>query len=221
MIIDIEQAKRLRSEGKKLQEVADIMNCSLAWCKANLKGTKTATKDKELVDTVRIKGKSKEGIASSEVRMHVKTTYPTLEGVELESKVTAIKKAARRDNKDVVIRPYWMLPEQARSCTNMMLELAQEVYEMKDYLARKYRKEFDLDESYHNMIVYSLTTMSAGDYNKLMPQGLVEYGRQLGQIQDALEDRQEGKSSTTTIVEDFPQQEDELVTLDDLDLFMY
>lgn len=221
MAIDIEKAKALRNSGKTLQEVADIVGCSLAWCKANLKGTKQASKDKELIEQVRAKGKSKDGIASTEVRTLVKIAYPQMESTELEAKLSSVKKAARRDNKDVVIRPYWMLPEQARECTTMMLELAQEVYEMKNYLAKKYRKHFDLGDTHHNNIVYSLTTMSAGDYNKLMPQGLLEYGRQLGQIQDALEDRQDGKSNKVAVVEDFAQDELELVTLEDLDSFMY
>ena len=221
MIIDIEKAKQLRQQGKTLQEVADILNCSLAWCKANLKGTKQVSKDKDLIDTIRTKGKSKDGIAGTEVRFLVKNAYQQLEGAELESKLSTIKKAARRDNKDVVIRPYWMIPEQAYDCTTMMLELAQEVYEMKDYLAKKYRKHFDLGDSFHNNIVYSLTTMSAGDYNKLMPQGLLEYGRQLGQIQDALTDRHNNKTNKVSIVDDFVQEEDTLITLDDLDSFMY
>lgn len=221
MAIDIDKAKLLRQEGKTLQEVADIVGCSLAWCKANLKGTKQVSRDKELIEGIRTKGKSKDGIASTEVRILVKNEYPNLEGNELEDKVTAIKKAARRDNKDVIIRPYWMVPEQARDCTTMMLEFAQEIYELKEYLAKKYRREFDLDESAHNTVIYSLTTMSAGEYNKLMPQGLIEYGRQLGQIQDALEDRHNGKPSTVTVVEDFAQETDTLVSLDDLDSFMY
>lgn len=218
MAIDIEKAKLLRQEGKTLQEVAESLGCSLAWCKANLKGTKQVSRDKDLIDEIRKKGKSKEGIASTEVRMLVKNTYPQLESKELEDKLTAVKKAARRDNKDVIIRPYWMLPDQSRDCTTAMLDFAQEVYEMKNYLAKKYRMQFDLDESYHNTIIYSLTTMSAGDFNKLMPQGLTEYGYQLEKIQDALEDRQLGKISTNQAI---VESDTNLVTLDDLDSLMY
>jgi predicted transcriptional regulator len=194
MAVDRELAQKYREEGKTLQEVADLVGCSLAWCKANLKGTKAPSKDKALIDAVRTKGKTREGVTSSGVRKMVREVYKGVGDKELEDKVADIKRAARRDNPDVLIRPYWMLPDQAEECLTMMLEYAQEVWQFKEYLADKYRRNFDLDSTYDKSVMYALTAMSAGERSKLMPQGLMSYGRQLNNIQQELESRYNGNA---------------------------
>jgi hypothetical protein len=210
MAIDIDKAKLLRSEGKTLQEVADTMGCSLAWCKANLKGTKQANKDLALIEQVRHMGRSVQGVTTGEIKMLTTGHYPNMIGEELETKTEAIRKAARRNNPDVVIRPYWMLPDCPRECTLAMIEAADEVWRFKEYLADKYRKDFDLDETYARTIVHALTMLSAGENNKLMPQGLLAYGAHLERIQEQLDSRNNPQyvAQTTTepyIVEDMPE----------------
>ena len=162
MAVDKVKAMQLRLDGKSLQEVADDLGCSLAWCKTNLKGVKPPNKDKGLIEEVRIQGRSARGVTTGEIKMLTNKHYPNLIGDDLEDKVDNIRKAARRGNKDVIIRPYWMLPESPRDCTLSMLEYAQEIWSFKQYLADKYRKEYDLDESYNKTVVYALTMMSAG-----------------------------------------------------------
>jgi len=118
MAVDRELAQKYREEGKTLQEVAELVGCSLAWCKANLKGTKAPSKDKALVEDVRKAGKRTEGITSAEVKFMVRGVYSNLKGKDLEDKVNDIKRAARRGNPDVLIRPYWMLPDRAKECAD-------------------------------------------------------------------------------------------------------
>lgn len=189
MAVDKERAMQLRLDGKSLQGVADEMECSLAWCKANLKGIKQPNKDKGLIEEVRLQGRSARGVTTGEIKMLTNKHYPNLIGDDLEDKVDNIRKAARRGNKDVIIRPYWMLPECPRDCTLSLLEYAQEVWSFKQYLADKYRKEYDLDDTYNKTVVYALTMMSAGENSRLMPQGLLNYGASLERIQDALDIR--------------------------------
>lgn len=209
MSIDIEKAKQLRLEGYTLQQVADALNCSLAWCKANLKGVKQANKDKSLVDEIRRLGRSKQGVTTGEIRNLVLKQY-NLSGKPLQTKIAEMKRVARRDNKDVVIRPYWMLPDEARECTLVMLEYANEVWEFKEHLANKYRQAYNLDASYTNAIIYGLTAMSAGENSMLLPQGLMEYGCQLEAIQDSLDERNSIVDSGTLVsLEDVPMMSDE------------
>lgn len=213
MSIDIEKAKQLRLEGMTLQQVADTLNCSLAWCKANLKGVKQPNKDKAMIDEIRKLGRSKQGVTTGEIRNLVLQQY-NLAGKQLQAKVTEMKRVARRDNKDVVIRPYWMIPEIARDCTTTMLEYANEVWEFKEHLANKYRQAYNLDSSYTNAIIYGLTAMSAGENSMLLPQGLLEYGYQLETIQDSLDGRNtdivEGRLvGLEDILSDVPTMSDE------------
>lgn len=189
MAIDKKLAQQLRLEGKSLQEVADTLGCSLGWCKANLKGVKQPNKDKALIESIRQLGRSENGVTTGEIKMLTSNHYPALKGDDLETKVTNIKRSARKGHSDVVVRPYWMLPNKPRDCTVAMLEYANEVYNFKEYLADKYREQFDLDETYSKTVVYALTMMSAGEHNKLMPQGLANYGATLERIQDALDSR--------------------------------
>lgn len=186
MAIDIEKARKLRADGLTHQQVADEMGCSLAWCKANLKGTKQVNEDKSIIDAVRKLGRSKNGVTTGEIKLLIVQQYPNLEGKELTNKVADIKRAAKRDHKDVIVRPYWMLPTEATECTDVLLEYAQEVWQLKEELADKYRKQFDLDSTYRNAVIYALTSLSAGANNNLLPQGLSEYGAQLATIQDVL-----------------------------------
>lgn len=227
-MVDIDKAKALRANGMSLQQVADELGCSLAWCKQNLKGTKAPSRDKPIIEAVRTKGKTPDGITSTEVRAQVKQAYKDLQGTDLEAKVRDIKKAARRDNADVLIRPYWMIPTMAKDCTELMLEFANEVWQFKEHLARKYRREFDLDESYHKAIIYALTAMSSGENNKLMPQGLLSYGQQLDRIQAELQSRQQGNApkplslaldrhETDCYSDGYDYVPEGLLTLEDLD----
>jgi hypothetical protein len=141
-----------------------------------------------MVDEIRKLGRSKQGVTTGEIRNLVLQQY-NLTGKPLQAKVADMKRVARRDNKDVVVRPYWMIPEVARDCTTTMLEYANEVWQFKEHLANKYRQTYDLDSSYTNAIVYGLTAMSAGENSMLLPQGLLEYGSQLEAMQIELDNR--------------------------------
>jgi hypothetical protein len=209
MSIDIEKAKQLRLEGMTLQQVADALNCSLAWCKANLKGVKQPNKDKAMIDEIRKLGRSKQGVTTGEIRNLVLKQYD-LKGKPLQAKVAEMKRVARRDNKDVLIRPYWMIPEIARDCTTTMLQYANEVWEFKEHLANKYRQAYNLDSSYTNAIIYGLTAMAAGENSMLLPQGLLEYGYQLEVLQDSLDGRNTDIVAGCLVgLEDVPMMNDE------------
>lgn len=189
MAIDKVKAEQLRLDGKSYQEVADEMGCSVAWCKKNLKGVKQPNVDKALIETVRELGRSAVGVTTGEIKMHTMQKYHDLKGKELEEKVQDIRKRAGRDNPDVIVRPYWMLPDCPQECTTALMDYAQELYSLKEHLADKYRQQFDMDDSFTSTVTWALTMLSAGDKSKLMPQGLNSYCDTLSKIQDALDSR--------------------------------
>lgn len=189
MAVDKEKALELRAEGKSYVEIAQEVGCSVGWCKVHLKGVKAAKPDLALVDDVRKAGRSQNGTTSGEIKLMTMKAYPEMIGKELEDKVLEVRRLARKRNPDVVIRPYWMLQEQYRECTDLMLDYAQELWQYKEYLADKFKQTFDLDETYTKSIMFTLTALSAGENNKLLPQGLVAYGASLSNIQDELDFR--------------------------------
>lgn len=218
--IDVEKAKELRLSGMSLQDVATAMGCSLAWCKVNLKGIKPQNKDKPIVEEVRKRGRTTHGVTVAEIKFFVRGVYPELKGKDLEKKVSDIKRTSRRDNPDVLIRPYWMAAETPRDAVTMMLEYANEVWQFKEHLADNFRRAFDMDASAHNSVIHALTAMSAGDHSKLLPQGLLSYGYQLDKIQTELESRNAGNAPQAIDLTMYSHIIDdrELVGLDDLDL---
>lgn len=187
--IDKEKAIELRQSGLSYPEISKTMGCSVDWCKHNLKGIGEQSKDKPIIQEIRRLGRLETGVTSGEIKDLVKQAYPDLYGDELQAKITEIKKASRRGNKDVIIRPYWMVAECPHECITTIMDMAQEVYYTMHYLGTKYRKLYDLPESYQKSIVYALSMLSAGENNKLMPQGLLEYGAYLEGVADTLSER--------------------------------
>jgi len=107
-----------------------------------------------------------------------------------------------------------------------MMEFAHEVWQFKKYLADKYRRNFDMDSTYVRSIQYALTALSAGEHNKLMPQGIVSYCRQLSNIYEELESRDSGNAPQPVFMAiDYNTesdsydslQHDDLIDLEELD----
>jgi predicted transcriptional regulator len=192
MAVDKQQAIALRQQGCTHQEIADKLGCSVAWCKANLKGIRKPSTDTDLINEIRRLGKSKEGVTTGEIRALIKQQYPTLSHKQLTDKVHTLKQAARKGNKDVVIRPYWLLPDRPQETIDLMMDLAQSIYERIDSMAFEFRQAFDLDESYHKSVVYQLVALSAGENNNLLPQGILTYGEYLSSVAEELSERNEG-----------------------------
>jgi hypothetical protein len=189
MAIDKQKAIDLRLSGLTLQQVADQMGCSLDWCKRNLKGIGKQTKHQLLIDEVRRIGRMTEGVTNAEVFRLVRGAYPQLRTKDVAELVSDIKKAAKRGCQDVTIRPDWMQPEFSKDSLETMMSMAQEVFDLTNSLAEKYREEFNLGVSYQRCIMYELSKLSAGENNRLMPMGLVKYGTYLEGIADTLDER--------------------------------
>jgi hypothetical protein len=192
MAVDKEKAVALRQQGLTHIEIAQQLGCSIAWCKANLNGIKKPSKDADLINEVRRLGRSKDGVTTGEIRRLVEQYHPTMNGKTLSNKVDQIKQSSKRGHKDVIIRPYWLLPDRPQETINLMMDLAQSIYERIDSAALDYRQAFNLDESYHKSVVYQLVALSAGENNNLLPQGILNYGDYLTSLSEVLSDRNMG-----------------------------
>jgi hypothetical protein len=218
MAVKVDKAKaiKLRSEGFTYKEISESLGCSENWCKKNLKGISPTPVLDRIVEEVKRLGRSPQGVTYGQIKSLVVFNLPKIEATEdlnkhvahqiylkrekeVEETVAKVKDAARRGNrtlryiekseKEVVIRPYWLLPESPQDCINTINDMAQHVYEILHNLADSYRRLYDLDESYQNSVVYELSRLSAPANTKILPQGFIERGAQLEGIAEVLTER--------------------------------
>lgn len=204
---DVTKAKELREAGKTHKQIAEILGCSVKWCERHLRGLKPKAKANldNIVQEVARRGRSASGVTDGEIRGLVRKIIPApnLHNATqkernkafsawekaVDTKVQAIKKSVRRQYPDAVIRPYWMRPDAAQECVNVMCEMAHRVHEFLHELADEYRERYGLDESYIKSVVHELSRQSAPNNSKLVPQGLIVRGAQLGKAAATLDER--------------------------------
>lgn len=134
MKYDLEEAKKLREQGRTYKEIASIIGCSEIWCKRNLS---SVVKNKELtlvinkfINTAR----SSTALTRSEVYAYVKDAYkPSSEELSNKQKKEEISKQVESmvnkitAKKDTIIRPSWMHPERAVSCYHKIASVIEEL----------------------------------------------------------------------------------------------
>lgn len=185
----VEQGVSLRREGKTHKEIAEILGCSVIWCKKNLSNVEQPKKEDALLDAVLEKAMSKEGTYNAEITYMVKGAFPEYDDKQVEKKVDNIKKAVKRRDSSAVIRPRWMLPDSPQECNNTMLDMADHLSRVMHQLADSYRKIYGLDATYQNGIVYELSRLSAPLNSALLPQGFEKRAAQLQEIINELVER--------------------------------
>lgn len=191
-MVNKEEAIALRLQGNTHQQIAQTLDCSVAWCKANLKGIRKPSASNALVEEVRRLGRSCNGVTSGEIRYLVRQHYTNLTIKQLNQKVDDIKRAAKKGHKDVIIRPYWLLPDKPQQTINSVMDAAQSIYERINIAALDIIHEYGLDESYYKSLVYQITALSAGENNNLLPQGILNFGDYLASVSDVLNERNKG-----------------------------
>lgn len=189
MAVDKERAQSLRLTGKTYAEIAQTIGCSVAWCKANLKGIVAPNNDAPLITEIVQRGLSRAGITNGEIVQLTKQHNPTLAHKQLSLKVQQIKRLALKQNKDVVIRPYWLVPDLPQDSVNTMMDTAQSIYERINTAALEFRSKYGLDETHHKSVFYSLCSLCSGEGSPLLPQGILSYGDYLTSIIEKLDDR--------------------------------
>lgn len=163
-MVDKIKALKLREDGKTYKEIAEELDCSVDWCKRNLQGHCKHTKEKPVVEKLTKRAKLKHGITSGEIKMEVRKLYPndfSKEDKENEIKHINRFKAKVKKDKDSIIRPYWLVPENAQDIFYAVLRKLQERDDRLQEDIDDIRQEFGLDASYSDSLAYALVTMSA------------------------------------------------------------
>ena len=125
-MIDKEKAIDLRRDGLTYQQIAQIMGCSVQWCKTNLKDVPKNTKELSLLEKCIIMAKRPEGMSTLDLRYRIIQDYPELntedglteDGLKLYKKL----KIKIRENGGTLIRPAWLKPDNVDSIFKAVIQ---------------------------------------------------------------------------------------------------
>jgi hypothetical protein len=193
-MINKEKAIELRTQGLTYLEISKLLECSVDWCKVNLKGVPKKPKStelKEIITDLVKRAKSKEGITSGCIRKETRKLYGndfSKEQNELEIKNMKSIRDKVKTHKDSVIRPYWLIPECSREVYHAVLRKLQERDEREQEDIDEIRSMFGMDESYSDSIAYALLSMSSNG-SKILKRSVVTEINRIGDIVDVLEER--------------------------------
>jgi len=189
--VDLVMAKKLREKGLTYKAIAEVLECSVVWCKENLKGTTKSAPEVQTVKELTNKAVSKDAVTSKEIFTETRKIYPndfTKESMEQEEKHIRRIKDKIRTNEDSIIRPYWMVPDNSRAIFYSMMQTLQDRDEREQEEIDSIRAEHSLDESYSNSIGFALSSMSKFG-SKLTKRSVVAEINRLSAIVDELEKR--------------------------------
>ena len=212
------KAVELREAGLTYQQIADEIGCSVDWCKRNLQDYGRLAAERPAVRRLIELSKKNGGITSADILKEVRNLYPNdfskESKQEEERHVKRIRSKVKMD-KDVIIRPKWLLPDQAKDIFYAILRKLQDRDERFQEDIDEIRQEFGLDHSYTNSIAYALLTM--GD------RGSIFLGRSVATEIDRLSDIVEvlDKRNKENMKVKVPQKIKPMSDFDDLADFMY
>jgi len=196
-MIDKKLGELLRSKGNSYKDIADALQCSVAWCKLNLKDVVQLTPEIESVKELTVKAKSKDAITSGDITVATRKLYPT-NNFTKEQKEEDLKNIKRIRDKvkvddDSVIRPYWLVPDQATESFHALLRLLEERDNRDQEDIDNYRAQFGLDTSYSESIGYALLSMSARG-SKILKRSVVTEINRIADIAEVLDARNQPKT---------------------------
>lgn len=121
----IEQAKRLKLEGKSNLEISQSTGVSIGWCKKHLSENNLGVKEK--YDKMYSKSKSKEGLSKAEIAAEL--DLYSLPAHEFSTKMQQTVRRVRANSKENIVRPNWMHPNFASFVTHRTIESAMSLEE--------------------------------------------------------------------------------------------
>jgi len=216
-MIDRQKALELREKGATYAEIALELNCSVDWCKRNLKGVAKHTNEKDAVKDLIKRAKSKSAITSGDIVIESRKLHPnnfSKESMEAEVKHVKRLRDKIKTDKDSVIRPYWLEPAQSRGIFYAVLRTLQERDERLQEDIDAIRQEFSLDTSYSDSLAYALLSMSAQG-SKILKRSVVTEINRIEAIVDELEKR---NHSTSAILPNKPPHH---VDFSDIEEYLY
>jgi len=114
----IEEAKKLKLEGKSNQEIHTLLGVSIGWCKKHLTAESLGTTEK--YEKMYSKSKSKQGLSKAEIANEF--DLYSLPAHEFSNKMQTAVRRVRANNKENIVRPNWMHPNFANFMTQRIVE---------------------------------------------------------------------------------------------------
>lgn len=187
-MVDKVLATRLREEGLSYADIAKEVECSIDWCKQNLKGvSKNSIEKKAIAEAISL-AQTKDGITNGEIKFAVRSVYPFENNKEyetMEKKAIARFKDAINKSENTVIRPYWMQPENAQISFNMVLAAVDNIgMHMTDEVDH-IRKTLNFNQSYDNSLRYAIIKMLMS--STLCAEGIENHCDYLSNVANKLE----------------------------------
>lgn len=160
-MIDKEKAAQLRKEGLTYPQIAEVLGCSVGWCKKNLNGIMTNEEEESerfLEKCLNI-AKAPAGITTSQIlKIVMKPEDYEKTGTELKDFRKAILRKYKSSIKanGGIVRPSWMVPSRAHDSFKKLIEIVNELDErVYDYVL-DFREEFGLDASHDKAIMFGI-----------------------------------------------------------------
>ena len=217
-MVNKEKAVELREAGYTYPEICAELGCSIDWCKRNLKGYGRLAAERPAVQRLMELSKKQGGITSLDILKEVRNLYPndfSKEAKEEEVKHIRRIKAKVKMDKDVIVRPQWMLPDHAKEIFYAVLRKVQDRDERLQEDIDDIREQFGLDHKYTNSLAYALVTLGE--------KGSIFLGRSVATEIDRLSDIVEvlDKRNQENMKVKVPQKIKPMSDFDDLADFMY
>jgi len=173
-MIDKKKAQELRELGLSYDEIAKELNCSVIWCKKNLKGVSKNTKEKSLIMELVQKAQSKDMLTNNEILKVVRLVHNndfTKEAIDLEEKTMKRFKYKIKSVDKAMIKPYWMISD---APTAILYDVLREVHDadlrMQEAISN-IRSKHGLDESYIKSLMYAINNLTQAG-NRGVPIGV-------------------------------------------------
>jgi hypothetical protein len=163
-MVDKVRAIELRKSGKTYKEIAEILGCSIDWCKRSLSGVECVkVKEATFIDDLISKAKSDDALTSYQIKGAIMQNgvFPdTKEGREALTNET--KKVRRKINAedDTIIRPSWMRPESAILSWQQILESTNTINDRITEEIELVRQKLNLGREHSKSIGYSIVSLT-------------------------------------------------------------
>jgi hypothetical protein len=201
-MVNKEKAKELRAFGKTYKEIAEELDCSIIWCKLNLKDVPKNNKEGATIKELIKDAKKPEGVTTSEIWTKMKIIYPNDSSLtNQENNMQDAKNAARFKYKigkeeDTIIRPYWMPPTDAHLALKRVVQAVNLIDERLYEEVQGIIQELGLDETYIKSLTKAITRLTYGG-SLINPIDIMQRLESLEQTADKLERRNAKIQSTT------------------------
>ena len=188
-MVDKTKAIELREQGLTYKEISLELDCSLVWCKQNLKAVSKNTQERKLIKSLSLKAKSHQGITTGEIQKELRTIQPndfSTEQKALEKKAMKRLKDNLNKEQDALVRPYWMKPTDARLSMKLVLQAVNAMDERLYEYVNKIRQELNLDESYIKSLSYVINRLTFAG-SAISPEPVENFMLRMEKIADELE----------------------------------